>query len=271
MRQSPSFSDVARHADRTRYRRGTAIPVTRPIHPTGQIGTYRSLHQPPLRCRLARSAGQVRDDPGMDEDDKMSVVVALEDLPLLLPERIGELQIVLLRQSSADEEEWQLDYAAVGRTRAGQVHIEARDERGTEYFSGRSWSSADDGLLVGAQTFTPPLDEGIMSLHLILAREQHPSGTAEEQWDHPAVIAAGAVKRLQSQLAAWTQRDAVAQAVLVAATRAEAVRRLGAAPLGFNEEEAGAILDMPLRCLTQDGQAELEEYLTAARSHIESA
>ncbi len=53
--------------------------------------------------------------PNMAEDGQRSVVFELEDLPLLVPQRVGGLQVVLLRQSVVDDESWELDYAAVGR------------------------------------------------------------------------------------------------------------------------------------------------------------
>jgi hypothetical protein len=91
----------------------------------------------------------------MPEDGTTSVVVfGLDDLPLLVPERVGGLKVVLLRQSGVDEESWEIDYAAVGGV-AGELVLEARDEAGTEYFPTRGSSSGDDGLLIGTQTFAP--------------------------------------------------------------------------------------------------------------------
>ena len=154
----------------------------------------------------------------MPEDGKGSVVFRLDDLPLLVPQGVGGLQVVLLRQSTVDEDSWELDYAAVGHI-TGDLVIEARDEAGTEYVPRGGSSSGDEGLLVGAQTFAPRLGEGVTSLRLLLSVEEPASGTSQERGDHsPSAVAAHWAVRLQSQLAAWSQRDAVVEAVLGATT-----------------------------------------------------
>ena len=109
----------------------------------------------------------------------------------------------------------------------------------------------------------------ITSLELVLTLEEPDSGTAAAQPDRPVGVAAGWMERLESQLAAWAKRDAVVGGVVVAATRAEAIRRLGAAPLGFSETAARHILEMPLGWLPEEGQEELRAHLGAALSHVE--
>ena len=167
-----------------------------------------------------------------------------------------------------DEDSWELDYAAVGRA-AGELVVEARDETGTEYIPGGGSSSGDDGLLVGTQTFSPPLGEGVTSLEVLLSLEESAAGTAPERWDpSPSAVAAHWVGRLQSQLAGWSHRSAVVEAVLAARTRSEALGRLSAAPFGFSEAEAAHIVDMSLGLLTGEGEAELRELLAQALSHV---
>ena len=205
----------------------------------------------------------------MVEDGQRSVVFEFEDLPLLVPQRVGGLQVVLLRQSVVDDESWQLDYAAVGRI-TGELVVEARDEVGTEYVPAGGWSSGDAGLLVGAQTFTPGLGEGVTSVDLLLSFEEPVSETTRGQRDEsPSAVAAHWAERLQSQLAGWSQRDAVVEAVLAAHTRSEVIRRLSSVPFRFSEAEATHIIDMSLALLTGEGEAELQELLAAALSHVQ--
>ena len=204
----------------------------------------------------------------MADEGKRSVVFAPHDLPLLVPQPVSGLQVVLLRQSGVDEESWQLDYAAVGRV-TGELVVEARDEAGREYVPAGAWSSGDAGLLIGAQTFAPRLDEGVAWLELLLSFEEPASGTAREGRDQTASsVAAHWAERLQSQLAAWSRRDAVVETVLGALTRSEALRRLSAPPLGFSETEASHIIDMSLALFTGQGKDELQELLAAASSYL---
>lgn len=205
----------------------------------------------------------------MAKDERRSVVFGLDDLPLLVPQRVGELQVVLLRQSGVDEDSWQLDYAAVGRV-TGELVVDAKDEAGTEYVPTAGWSSGDGGLLVGAQAFAPRLDEGVASLEVFLSVEEPASGPAREGRDQSAsAVAAHWAERLQSQLAAWSRRDAVVEAVLHAPTRSEALRRLSAPPVGFSETQATHIIDMSLALFTGQGEDELQELLAAALSHLQ--
>lgn len=224
------------------------------------------------KALVSTTASQITSDemiPNMAEDGQKSVVFELEDLPLLVPQRVGALQVVLLRQSVVNNESWELDYAAVGRI-TGELVAEARDEAGTEYVPAGGWSSGDAGLLVGGQTFTPGLGEGVTSVELLLSFEEPVSETTQGQQDQaPPAVAAHWAKRLQSQLAGWSQRDAVVEAVLAAHTRSEAVRRLSAVPFGFSEAEATHIIDMSLALLTGEGEAELQELLAAALSHVQ--
>lgn len=205
----------------------------------------------------------------MPEDGKGWVVVRLDDLPLVVPEEVGGLQVVLLRQSAVDEDSWELGYAAVGRI-TGDLAIEARNEAGFEYIPRGGSSSGDEGLLVGAQTFAPGLGEDVKSLRLLLSVEELASGTNSERGDlSPSDVAAHWAVRLQSQLAAWSQRDAVVEAVLGATTRSDALGLLSGPPFGFSEAEAAHIVDMSLGLLTGEGDHELREQLAAALSHVQ--
>lgn len=197
------------------------------------------------------------------------MVFGLDDLPLLVPQRVGGLQVVLLRQSGVDEDSWELDYAAVGRFTGG-LEFAAKDEAGTEYVPTGGWTSGDAGLLVGAQTFAPRLEEGVASLELFLSFDESVSGTTQDRRHQSAsAVAAHWAERLQSQRAAWSRRDAVVEAVLGAPTRSEALRRLSAPPVGFSETQASHIIDMSLALFTEQGEDELQELLAAAQSHLQ--
>ena len=154
------------------------------------------------------------------------MVFGLDNLPLLVPERVGELEIVLLRQSGVEEDSWELDYAAVGRV-DGELVFEARDEAGTEYFQhgagGRGTtdsSSAPKHSRLGWARVSPRLS-------FSSPIEEPDSGPTPEGRDQsPSAVAAHWAKRLQSQRAAWSQRGAVVEAILAAPTRDDALGRL---------------------------------------------
>lgn len=86
----------------------------------------------------------------MVQDDQMSVEVAVDGFPMVCPEPLRGLRIVLLRQVDR-EDGWDLDFATVGmETRS--LWVEAHDDQGNEYTLSTSSNSSDDHLVQGTYT-----------------------------------------------------------------------------------------------------------------------
>lgn len=204
----------------------------------------------------------------MADDAHMSVDVAVDSLPLVVPRALGALRIVLLRQSNS-EDSWDLDYATVG-TETRHLWVEAEDDLGNEYTAETAWSSSDEHLVHGTYTFTPPLAELDRSLTLTFSLE-HTDERVSSGHERltPEHVRHDWVEILQSQLAGWVRREEVIDAVLGASTREDAIQRLTSPPLGFAETAAGFVLDLPLGRLTQDAGRELAEHLERARDDVE--
>ncbi len=76
----------------------------------------------------------------MAQDDEMAVDVAVDGFPLVLPQPLGGLRIVLLRQSNR-EYAGDLDFSTVG-VETRDRWIEAQDDLGNEYTVATSWTPA---------------------------------------------------------------------------------------------------------------------------------
>ena len=203
----------------------------------------------------------------MAVDDEMSVDVAVDGFPLVLPERLGGVRIVLLRQSN-DEDAWDLDFATVG-VETRNLWVEAQDDLGNEYTVATSWHSSDEHLVYGTYTFKPRLadDAGLLTLTFVL-EESDSTTTSEHVPLSQKGVAGHWVELLERQLAGWARRNDVVDAVLGAANRQGAIERLTGPPLSFSEAEATSILDLPLWRLTDDGERLLREDLESAREHL---
>ncbi|MDQ3640215.1 MAG: hypothetical protein M3450_01785 [Actinomycetota bacterium] len=205
----------------------------------------------------------------MPGDVGMSVDIALDQLPLVLPQQLGGLRIVLLRRQNSEDDSWDLDYAAIGlETR--NLWVEARDEGGNEYTVTTSWNADDGELVYGTYTFAPGLADEVGSLRFIFSLEDSQAvSTSQHEELTPERVAAHWVERLDAQLVGWAQRNSLVEAVISASTRHEAIERLTAPPFGLSDAQARHVLDLSLGRLTAEGQHELIEDLESARGHLE--
>ena len=202
----------------------------------------------------------------MAQEDQLSVDVAVDGFPLILPERLGALRIVLLRQSN-EEDAWDLDFATLG-VETRNLWVKAQDDLGNEYAVATSWHSSDEHLAYGTYTFKPRLADAASLLTLTFCLEDSDSTTASEHEPlSPERLAGHWVEVFERQLAGWAQRNDAVEAVLGAANREEAIERLTRPPLRFSEAQATSILDLPLWRLTEDGERLLREDLESAREH----
>ncbi len=222
-------------------------------------------------ARTARRGGMSRHAivVVMAEDVELTVEVALGDLPFVLPQQLGGLRIVLLRQRNDDDEDsWNLDYATIG-VDSRDLWVEAEDVRGNEYTVKGRWNSADGELVYGTYTLTPRLHDEIGSLRLLffLSESEARSGH-DELASHE--VAAHWVERLQAQLDGWRKRQLLAGVIVASSTRREAIERLTAPPLELSEVEATHVLDLPLGRLTEQGEQELNEDLERVRAHLQT-
>ena len=138
----------------------------------------------------------------MADDVELTVEVALEDLPLVLPRQLGSLRIVLLRHRNGDDEDsWDLDFATVGLD-GRDVWVEASDERGNEHTVKTRWNSDDGELVYGTFTLIPRLHDEVRSLKLQFSLEETEARSGHEELT-PHQVAEHWVERLQAQLVGW--------------------------------------------------------------------
>lgn len=205
----------------------------------------------------------------MAEDAELAAEVALEDLPLVLPQQLGTLRIVLLRQSNDDDEDvWNLDYATVG-VDSRDLWMEAEDELGNEYTVKTRWNSDDGELVYGTYALTPRLHDEVGSVRLLFSLEESKARSGHGELA-PHEVAAHRVESLQAQLDGWRKRELLAELIVASSTRSEAIERLTAPPLELSEAAATYVLNLPLGRLTEQGEQELNEDLESVRTHLQA-
>ena len=204
----------------------------------------------------------------MSADEQITAEVAIDALPLVLPQPIGGRRIVLL-QAANDSDIWQLDYAAVG-TESRYLSVDVEDDLDNSYTSTGGWSSSDPNLVHGSYTFEPRLNDQARSLKVVFSLEENAEASTVDGRLSPALVARHWVDRLEGQLRGWTRRQEVVDIVLNASTRLEAKDRLVEPPLGLLDGDAEAILDLPLRRFTADGERELRNELVQAVGALEA-
>ena len=203
----------------------------------------------------------------MASDIAMAVEIDLDDLPLVLPQRLGNLRIVLLRQHNDDDEDgWELEYSTVG-VDGRDLWVEARDEARNEYTVRTRWTSGGGEVAQGTYKFTPRLASAARSLTLLFSLEESEHPKVEVT---PHQVATHWAERLSAQLVGWASRESLIETILRSSSRREAIEGITSPPLELSEAQAMHVLDLPLGRLTGQGQEELIQDLESVRSHLQT-